>query len=178
MCVFASERPCNTYTFWQGLNVRQGLPKLEQLAFLFLLSPTKKLTLPVFSRLRSESLHSSSDWLFNSRHRCTHTHAYIHYPPPTHTHTLPQPVGFLAWCGSHAQPLLTWVNPPGLHHHLHGLPSLNSSGLVGDSSPQSNSPLGPPWTSHNSIWARHLRARTGQGRTEERNDGDTTGSST
>lgn len=33
--VFASERPCKAYAFWLGLNMRQKLPKLEQLAFAF-----------------------------------------------------------------------------------------------------------------------------------------------
>lgn len=96
--VFASVRPCNTYTFWQGLNVMRESAKLEQLAFLFLLSPTKKLNLLVFSRLRSESLHSLSGWPFSSRHRCTHT--FISTPPNAH----PPPT---SWVLS-----LVWVTCP------------------------------------------------------------------
>lgn len=104
--------PVTLTLFWQGLNVRRESPKLEQLAFLFLLSPTKKLILPVFSRLRSKSLHSSSDWPFSSRHRCTHT---CLYPlPQTHTHRHPPPTSWvfsLVWVTCTAPPDLG--QPPG-----------------------------------------------------------------
>lgn len=117
VCVFASVLPCNAYTL-AGIECRAGtrskqLPKLGRLATFTLPQQPQKKSFPVFSLLHPDHkvcIPQVTGHLLQAPDIGTHTP--ISPPPYTHTHTLPQPAGLLAWCGSHAQPLLSWVNPP------------------------------------------------------------------
>lgn len=166
--------PCNAYTSWQGLNVRQESPKLEQLAFLFYFHPQKSSILPVFSRLRSKSLHSSSDWLLSSRHRCIHTCLY----PPLHAHTHPPPTSWglsLVWVTCPTPPDVG--QPPRVSPQVVRPVVIKLQRISGRLKPKAQQPPRPTLdVPHHSVWARHFKS---QDRTvEEKKDGDTIRNST